>query len=41
MTEAYDLHIVFDCFDPDRVARFWMAALGGYDFSSHSSGRPG
>jgi Glyoxalase-like domain len=32
MTQAFDLHIVFDCFDPDRVARFWMAALGGYDF---------
>lgn len=29
---AFDLHIVFDCADPDRVARFWMAALGGYDF---------
>jgi len=25
---AFDLHIVFDCADPDRVARFWMAALG-------------
>lgn len=29
---SFDLHIVFDCKDPDRVARFWMAALGGYDF---------
>ncbi|WP_405057957.1 VOC family protein [Kribbella sp. NBC_01505] len=29
---AFELHIVFDCADPDRVARFWMAALGGYDF---------
>lgn len=29
---SFDLHIVFDCADPDRVARFWMAALGGYDF---------
>ena len=29
---AFDLHIVFDCADPDRLARFWMAALGGYDF---------
>lgn len=29
---TYDLHIVFDCADPDLVARFWMAALGGYDF---------
>jgi hypothetical protein len=29
---AFDLHIVFDCADPDRISRFWMAALGGYDF---------
>ncbi|TWD83567.1 hypothetical protein FB561_4733 [Kribbella amoyensis] len=29
---AFDLHVVFDCADPDRLARFWMAALGGYDF---------
>ena len=29
---AFDLHIVFDCADPDRVSRFWMEALGGYDF---------
>ena len=32
MSTAFDLHIVFDCIDPDRIARFWMAALGGYDF---------
>jgi hypothetical protein len=32
MTAAFDLHVVFDCSDPDRLARFWMAALGGYDF---------
>jgi hypothetical protein len=24
--------VVFDCADPDRVARFWMVALPGYDF---------
>jgi hypothetical protein len=29
---AFDLHIVFDCANPDLVARFWMEALGGYDF---------
>ena len=29
---GFDMHIVFDCVDPDRLARFWMAALGGYDF---------
>lgn len=27
-----DIHIVFDCADPDRLARFWMVALPGYDF---------
>lgn len=32
MRTAFDLHVVFDCADPDRTARFWMAALGGYDF---------
>src|SRR5258708_35995010 len=32
MSTAFELHIVFDCADPDLVARFWMAALGGYDF---------
>ncbi|SCL19968.1 hypothetical protein GA0070624_1885 [Micromonospora rhizosphaerae] len=26
------IHIVFDCADPDRLARFWMVALPGYDF---------
>jgi hypothetical protein len=25
-----DIHIVFDCGDPDRLARFWMVALPGY-----------
>jgi hypothetical protein len=29
-----DIHIVFDCADPDRLARFWMVALPGYDFPS-------
>jgi hypothetical protein len=32
MAEHADLNIVFDCADPDRVARFWMVALAGYDF---------
>ena len=32
MSNAFDLHVVFDCADPDRISRFWMAALGGYDF---------
>lgn len=27
-----DIHIVFDRADPDRLARFWMVALPGYDF---------
>lgn len=34
VTEYPDLDIVFDCADPDRVARFWMTALPGYDFPS-------
>jgi hypothetical protein len=32
MNAAFDLHVVFDCADPDKLARFWMEALGGYDF---------
>jgi hypothetical protein len=32
MTTFPGLHVVFDCADPDRVARFWMVALPGYDF---------
>ncbi len=32
MAEYAELDVVFDCADPDRVARFWMAALAGYDF---------
>ena len=32
MADYPDLDVVFDCADPDRVARFWMAALPGYDF---------
>ena len=32
MSTAFDLHVVFDCADPDKLARFWMEALGGYDF---------
>jgi hypothetical protein len=33
MAEHADLDIVVDCADPDRVARFWMVALSGYDFT--------
>jgi hypothetical protein len=32
VTEYPELDVVFDCSDPDRVARFWMAAVPGYDF---------
>jgi hypothetical protein len=28
------IHVVFDCADPDRLAKFWMVALEGYDFPS-------
>jgi hypothetical protein len=27
-----EIHIVFDCADPDWLARFWIVALPGYDF---------
>jgi hypothetical protein len=29
---VFDVNVVFECADPDRVARFWMVALPGYDF---------
>lgn len=32
MTDIPALHIVFDAADPDRVARFWLTALTGYDW---------
>jgi hypothetical protein len=32
MTELAGLHVVFDSADPDRVSKFWMTALPGYDF---------
>lgn len=32
MSDLPDVHVVFDSVDPDRVARFWMVALPGYDF---------
>lgn len=28
----YNVHIVFDCHDVDKVARFWLTALEGYNF---------
>jgi hypothetical protein len=39
---AYGIHIVFDCADVDKVARFWLIALDGYDFpGSDPAGPPG
>jgi hypothetical protein len=32
MNALAEMHVVFDSADPDRVAKFWMAALPGYDF---------
>jgi hypothetical protein len=32
MAEYADLDVVFDCADPDGVARFWMEALPGHEF---------
>lgn len=29
---AYDIHIVFDCNDVDKVSRFWLTALEGYNY---------
>src|SRR4051812_12787133 len=28
MTSAYEFQVTFDCAEPQRVARFWCAALG-------------
>lgn len=28
------VNLVFDCADQDRLARFWMAVLPGYEFPS-------
>jgi hypothetical protein len=33
-SEYPGFNVVFDCADPDLVARFWMTALPGYDFPS-------
>jgi hypothetical protein len=41
MSTAFELHIVFDCADPDRVARFWMAALRSRPVSTATPGVPG
>jgi hypothetical protein len=29
---AYDIHVVFDCHDVDKVSRFWLTALEGYNY---------
>jgi hypothetical protein len=29
---VYDIHIVFDCADVDKVSRFWQTALEGYTY---------
>ncbi len=37
-----EISIVFDCAEPDKLARFWLAALEGYDFpGSDPDGPPG
>jgi Glyoxalase-like domain len=38
MAEHAGLQVVFDCADPDRVARFWMTALHGYEFPGAPEG---
>ncbi|MET9022411.1 VOC family protein [Actinopolymorpha sp. NPDC004070] len=37
---AYDIHIVFDCHDVDRVSRFWLAALEGYNYPGSPLDQP-
>jgi Glyoxalase-like domain len=38
MAEHAALQVVFDCADPDRVARFWLAALDGYELPEPPDG---
>jgi hypothetical protein len=35
------LKVVFDCADPDRLARFWMTAQPGYTYPGSPPGVPG
>ncbi|MFD2078464.1 hypothetical protein SAMN05421678_106143 [Actinopolymorpha cephalotaxi] len=37
---AYDLHIVFDSHDVDKVSRFWLTALDGYNYPGSPPDQP-
>ncbi|MGW5360885.1 VOC family protein [Actinopolymorpha pittospori] len=37
---AYDIHIVFDCKDVDKVSRFWLTALEGYNYPGSPPDQP-
>lgn len=37
---VYDIHIVFDCADVDKVSQFWIVALEGYDYPGSDPDRP-
>jgi hypothetical protein len=37
---VYDIHIVFDCADVDKVSRFWLTALEGYNYPGSPPDQP-
>jgi Glyoxalase-like domain len=37
---VYDIHIVFDCADVDKVSRFWLTALDGYNYPGSPADLP-
>jgi Glyoxalase-like domain len=37
---VYDIHIVFDCTDVDKVSRFWLTALEGYNYPGSPQDQP-
>ncbi|GAB3407535.1 VOC family protein [Flindersiella endophytica] len=37
---VYDIHIVFDCADVDKVSRFWLTALEGYNYPGSPADQP-
>jgi Glyoxalase-like domain len=37
---VYDIHIVFDCTDVDKVSRFWLTALDGYSYPGSPPDQP-
>lgn len=37
---TYDIHVVFDCRDVDKVSRFWLTALEGYNYPGSPPDQP-